>query len=196
MDGGTKTVWVSPAKGGKVPVFLGNGGELHGRVVAEMKSVLLGDEHPAYLDEAAHELLRTARTVARTVGLHQQDVLPTPGGLRWFPWVGTRCLRTLSILAEINGVACETDRISLWLALPDEGAFRALWQRVLTNPPSPNTMGEKVTPRAVEKFDEFIPDELLIRSCANERLALPEAMNVMRSLAEPPSIESEPTDSP
>lgn len=196
VDGGTKTVWVSPAKGGKVPVFLGNGGELHSRVVAEMKSVLMSEEEPAYLDDPARELLRTARAVARTVGLQKQDVLATPGGMRWFPWVGTRCLRTLSILAELNGVACETDRISLWLALPDESEFRTLWSRVLANPSSTVALGEKVTPRAVEKFDEFLPDELLVRSCANERLALPEAMVVLRRMLQASPLKPEPTDSP
>ena len=179
-----------------MPVFLGNGGELHDRVVAEMKSVLMSEEEPAYLDDPARELLRTARAVANTIGLLKQDVLSTPGGLRWFPWVGTRCLRTLSILAELNGVACETDRISLWLALPDESEFRALWSRVLANPPSTVALGEKVTPSTVEKFDEFLPDELLTRSCANERLAVPEALTVIKRMLQASSLKSEPSDSP
>lgn len=196
VDGGTKTVWVSPARGGKVPLFLGNGGDLHDRVVGEMKSVLMSEDEPGYLDDASRELLRASRAVARKVGLHHLDILATPGGIRWFPWVGTRCLRTLSILADINGVACETDRISLWLALSDEREFRAFWSRVLANPPSTISLGEKVTPRAIEKFDEFLPENLLVRSCADERLAIPEAMVVIRGVLDASPFRPAPTDSP
>ncbi len=176
IDAPSKTVWVAPAKGGKVPVFLGNGGELHTRVVQEMKAVLLGTDEPPYLDTPARELLSAARHVARIVGLDKSGLLTAPGGARWFPWVGTRCLRTLSILAEINGVACETDRLSIWLPLPSHGEFLEFWQRLLNAKLNPLDLGARVTPRAVEKFDEFLPDDLLTKASATERLALQEAI--------------------
>ena len=191
VDAGKKSVEVSPAKSGAAPLFLGRGGELHGRVVTEMKAVLFGQDHPEYLDEPARELLRAARTVAHTVGLPHQEVIATPDGLRWFPWVGTRCLRTLAILAEIHGVACDTDRLSLSLALSDEDDFRSFWKQVLANPPSPSVLGEKVTPRMIEKFDEFLPEALLIRSCASDRLALPEALAALDALSKNPVFQAQ-----
>ncbi|MEW6306606.1 MAG: DEAD/DEAH box helicase [Verrucomicrobiota bacterium] len=175
VDASSKTVWVSPAKGGKIPVFLGNGGELHTRIVREMRAVLLDDEEPSYLDEPAHDLLVAARHVARAVGLERSNLLTTPGGVRWFPWVGTRCLRTLALLTEANRVTGETDRLSLWLPLAGRSEFRDLLERCVARQYEPLELGAKVTPRAVEKFDEYLPDHLLNQACAVERLALDEA---------------------
>lgn len=180
IDAMSKTVWVAPAKGGKVPVFLGNGGELHTRVVQEMKAVLLGKDEPPYLDAPARELLSAARHVARIVCLDKSDLLVSPGGVRWFPWVGTRCLRTLSILAELNRVTCETDRLSIWLPFPSREGFVGFLRQLLANNVDSLTAGARVTPRVVEKFDEFLPDDLLTKACATERLAFQEAIDSMK----------------
>jgi ATP-dependent helicase Lhr and Lhr-like helicase len=185
IDAATKTVWVTPAKGGKIPIFLGNGGDLHTRIVQEMKLVLLSDDEPAYLDNAGRELLRTARHVATTVGLGRSDVLAAPGGVRWFPWVGTRCLRTLAIMAELNGVNCETDRLSLWLPVAGESEFRDFAKRLTNSSIVPQQLGARVTPRAVEKFDEYLPDELLTKACAVERLAIEESQAALSKACSP-----------
>jgi ATP-dependent helicase Lhr and Lhr-like helicase len=180
IDAGAKTVWVTPAKGGKIPVFLGNGGELHTRVVQEMKAVLLDASEAPFLDEPALELLRAARHVACTVGLDKTSVLTASGGIRWFPWTGTRCLRTLAILAELNGVVCETDRLSLWLPLDGTSELRTFQMRLLATEYQPQDVGERVTPRTSEKFDEFLPVDLLNRASAHDRLALGEARDALK----------------
>lgn len=181
IEAASKTVWVTPAKGGKIPIFLGSGGELHTRVVQEMKAVLLANDEPPYLDTAARELLGAARHVARIVGLDKSDLLAASGGVRWFPWVGTRCLRTLSILAETKGVACETDRLSIWLPLQGESEFRDFGEQLLSGGFNERDLGARVTPRLVDKFDEFLPDELLIKACSTERLALQQALATLKA---------------
>ncbi len=183
VDAGTKTVWVSPAKGGKAPMFVGNGGDLHPRVVQEMRAVLLGTDEPAYIDSPARELLGGARRIAQRVGLDKSDVLLVSGGVQWFPWTGTRCLRTLSIIAEAQGFAAETDRLSLRLPLPDLSAFRDFLTTSVAANYDELDLGSKVTPRAVEKFDEFMPDDLLNRACAHERLNLKQAIEVLKTPA-------------
>lgn len=187
IDTGAKTVWVVPAKGGKIPVFLGSGGELHSRVVQEMKAVLLDTSEPAFLDEPALELLRAARHVARNVGLDRTSVLVAPGGVRWFPWTGTRCLRTLAILAELNGLACETDRLSLWLPVSSMNELHEAQKRLLTTKFEPQSIGERVTPRTSEKFDEFLPDDLLAQASARDRLALDETHLVLEAALSGPN---------
>jgi ATP-dependent Lhr-like helicase len=181
IDAMSKTVWVSPAKGGKGPVFLGNGGELHSRVVQEMKAVLLETEVPPYLDSPARELLAAARHVAGKIGLGKSNLIEVPGGLRWFPWVGTRCLRTLSIFADLNGITCETDRLSIYLPLETRERFSDLIQQALSSGIDVSVAGARVTPRIVEKFDEYLPDDLLIKACAIERLAIDEAIGCLRA---------------
>jgi ATP-dependent Lhr-like helicase len=182
IDAAVKTVWVLPAKSGKVPTFLGNGGDLHSRVVQEMKAVLLADDAPAYLDDSARQLLGSARHVAKTVGLDTSNILRTSGGIRWFPWVGTRCLRTLAILCELSGLSCDTDRISLWLPINGRENFGEFLTKVATTKCSSDQLGSRVLPRQIEKFDEFVPDELLVRACATERLAVEEAEAAIRTV--------------
>lgn len=151
-------------------------GGMHTRVVQEMKAVLLETDEPNYLDPPARDLLKAARHVARMVGLDKGELLAASGGVRWFPWVGTRCLRTFSILAELNGVACETDRFSLWLPLANGQNFADFCQQLLNANFTSHDLGSKVTPRSVEKYDDFLPDDLLTKACLTERLALKEAL--------------------
>ena len=96
----SKCVWVSPAAIKKAPVFFGGVGETHDRVFQEMRRVLLGDEEPDCLDANSLELLRSARDVARKTGLIESDLLDLDDGLQWFPWVGTRSMRTLQLWAK------------------------------------------------------------------------------------------------
>jgi hypothetical protein len=90
-------------------------------------------------------------------------------------------LRTLSILAELDRVTCETDRLSIWLPLPSRDEFLDFLRQLLTNNLDSFMAGSRVTPRVVEKFDEFLPDDLLTKACATERLALDEAVDSMKA---------------
>jgi ATP-dependent Lhr-like helicase len=193
IDVMAKTVWVIPGHAGKVPSFLGNGGDLHSRVVQEMRDVLLSTDEPPYLDSPAKCLLAAARHAAHAVGLDRTNVLSCAGGIRWFPWVGTKCLRTLAILAQLQGEACETDRLSIWFAGLSPADFNPKLEQLL-QVRDVAEIGKCVTPQAVEKFDELLPEDLLLKACVVERLSLEEAEDAIRttiessgSLADPPA---------
>jgi hypothetical protein len=53
--------------------------------------------------------------------------------------------------------------------------FGEFLTKLATTKCSSDQLGSRVSPRQVEKFDEFLPDELLVRACATERLAVEEA---------------------
>lgn len=182
VDGLTKVVWVSPARGGEPPMFPGPGGELNSRVVQEMRAVLLDTSEPAYLDPAARVLLHAARQVARRAGLDQTSVLRVPGGVQWFPWVGTRCLRTLALRIEEAGVACEPDQLSLRLRLASEEQFRKLLAQLAQPPSDPMVLARRVIPRIVEKFDEFVAEPLLLAAIVSDRLDIPGSMKLAQDL--------------
>lgn len=182
VDGLTKVVWVSPARGGEPPMFLEQGGELHSRVVQEMRAVLLDTSEPAYLDPAARALLRAARRVARLVGLDQTSVLQVSGGLQWFPWVGTRCLQTLALRIRQAGVACEQDQLSFRLSLASKEQFRELLCQLARPPSDPMGLARRVIPRIVEKFDGFVAEPLLLAAIASDRLDIAGSMKVAQEL--------------
>ena len=184
IDSGRAVVWVIPSKSGDAPRFLGLGlgGDLDPQVAREMQSVLLETGEPRYLNASAKNLLSAARHTAGAVGLKESGVVQTPGGRRWCPWVGTRCLRTLALLAEHKGIPCEMDRISLWTAAEDDDEFVEQWRMIASGMPPSEVIGALVTPQVIDKFDEFIPPQLLNRVAGVERLSLPEASEAINKL--------------
>lgn len=56
-----KVIMVKPAKAGVPPVFGGDPGEIHDKVIARMFDVLEGDTKPLYMDANAFEMLEEAR---------------------------------------------------------------------------------------------------------------------------------------
>ena len=98
---------------------------------------------------------------------------------------GTRCLRTLAIVAELNGVIGETDLLSLWLPVSGPNELRDLASKLASNQLALQQLGSRVTPRATEKIDEFLPDELLTKTCVIERLAVEEALVALTNVCSP-----------
>lgn len=56
-----KVIMVKPAKAGVPPVFGGDPGDIHDKVIARMFDVLEGDAKPIYMDANSHEMLAEAR---------------------------------------------------------------------------------------------------------------------------------------
>ena len=108
---------------GKKPTRFGSAfGEIHTRVMGEMKTVLMDNDEPAYLDPNSKTLLRAARQTACIVKLDATDVVFGRQSIQWFPWVGTRAMRTLSLFANYAKIKCDTDKLSITyqLSSPDE----------------------------------------------------------------------------
>jgi ATP-dependent Lhr-like helicase len=57
-----RVIMVAPAKAGVPPIFGGDPGNIHDRVIAGMFDVLKGEKRPMYLDATALELLDEARS--------------------------------------------------------------------------------------------------------------------------------------
>lgn len=181
VDPVRNTIWVLPSKGGKAPAFLGGGGEVHTRVLQEMEAILLGTFYPEYLDPTAKGLLRAARTLSRQLGLDKAELVSADGGVRWFPWVGTRCMRTLAILADLGGFKCEQDRISLKFDSHDKNHCLAILRELANSNFSDEEICSKSARLAVGKFDDYLPEELLAKVCKMELLAMDEAMSALRA---------------
>src|ERR1017187_1289767 len=167
-------VVLSPGK--NPPMFSGAGGETHTRVVREMKTVLLTNDEPAYLDRASKILLRAARQTTRVVSLEKTDVIIGRQSIQWFPWVGTRAVRTLSLLAKSANIACEIDRSQLAftyrLSAPEE--FNAHLREVASSQPDEIALARLMPVKAIEKYDAFAPEQLLDEANALGRLDIPE----------------------
>jgi ATP-dependent Lhr-like helicase len=180
-----KLALVVLSPGGKAPPFQGGGGEIHTRVVREMKAVLLGEDEPAYLDQNSKLLLRAARRTARAVGLAEKDIIAGRQGLQWFPWVGTRALLTLSLFAKSAKIIHEADRLSISYQLPTADGLRDHLRQIAASRPSADELASLIPVKAVEKFDDFAPEALLNAANACNRLAIEEAVEACQSILDP-----------
>ncbi len=170
-----KTVFVSPAKGGKAPAFRGAGGEIHTRIAQEMREVLGDTDEPPYLDGAAQTLLKAAREMARRTEVLSPGYIVRAGSVQWFPWLGTRALRTLELHARCAGRAVETDVLSITYRDTDPDGWRAHLESIPRGDRTALDLARQMAVKAFDKFDDTLTEDLLDEANARDRLDLPAA---------------------
>ncbi len=90
VDDKNKVIQVAPDHAGKPPIFGGDPGEVHQKVVERMREVLCADAIPVYLDETAAKILSSARAAYRRFGLEEQPIkILGEGRYLLAPWTGT-----------------------------------------------------------------------------------------------------------
>ena len=90
VDLGRREILVTPAHGGRPPVFGGDALPPADGVVAEMRRVSAGREVPAYLDAQAQGFLAEGRATFARLRLGERSACRHDGNVLLFPWVGTR----------------------------------------------------------------------------------------------------------
>ena len=177
------TVFVIPAKGKRLPAFHSEGGDIHTRVVREMRKVLLSDDVPGYLDAAAKSLLVGSRRFAAATGVAAQGFMDNGSSCSWFPWVGTRTMRTLELAAARAKLPCLHDRNRLCLdyEAPATDVLAHL-QEFCQEAIDPLELSAKMEVKALDRFDYLVPEELLDRANADDRLDVREAQETAAQL--------------
>ena len=177
-----KLVLVVNSPGKKSTRFGGASGEIHTRVMQEMKSVLMDDDEPAYLDPNSKTLLRAARQTAQVVSLNKTDVVVGRQSVQWFPWVGTRAVRTLSLLATSAEIESDTDKLSITYHISSPEEFYAHLRKITNTMPDAVALARLMPIKNVEKFDEFAPEQLLDEANAESRLDIPGAVLASKTI--------------
>ncbi len=101
LDVQRKLVYAKGVEGKMEISWPGDYGEVHTRIVERMKRVLAEDVQYPYLKPNAQKRLDVARHVARNTGMLEHSVVHL-GGYTYcvFPWLGTRSFRTLRKLIK------------------------------------------------------------------------------------------------
>lgn len=165
-----KRVLVTPAKGWKKLAFAGGGGLLHDRVMAKMREVLAEDDSYPYLHENAVVMLRQARESFANASLGKTNTVSTLQGMEWFPWAGTRVLRTLELCAKVDGITVERDEICLIYKQVSISDFNAHVKRIAEEKFETEVLMTKATVIFRDRFDEYVAPGLLKEAYANEVL--------------------------
>jgi ATP-dependent Lhr-like helicase len=163
---------VRPAAGRKPPGFTGGDREIAPEIRRKMQAILRQQSMPAYIDSLSAQLLTSARIEATTSGLTERDIVRTSEGhLLWFPWTGSRAIRTMVLLLEYANVACDIDKSELSIEFrkpPTE--IRDSLANLLSRIPPAEILAEQAANLERRKWDSLISRELLIASYAADAL--------------------------
>lgn len=192
LDIPRKLIYVKPVKGKMEISWPGDYGEIHTRILMRMRQVLEEDTVYPYLKPNALNRLQTARAVARKAGILRQPCVHL-GGYTWclFPFLGTRSFRTLRKYIQhhaaehkISGIEFEGcyyitfkmekgNGYSLIKSLSDHAQQDGIPLDLLIGPAENPVF---------EKYDDYVPAELLRRAYVADRLRADEVLSLLPKL--------------
>lgn len=181
-----RLIYVHPIEGKMEISWPGDSGEIHTKILRRMREILFEDTSYPYLMENARERLSSARHTARTVGMDKSPFLAfsdTSGCL--FPWLGTRAFRTLKRFLQAHASALGISNISsfgccyiTFKMAPDtkERFLSTLLSLIRKEGIDPLSLIPSSETPITDKYDDFIPAELLRRAYALDKLSPDEVM--------------------
>ncbi|MBQ6230548.1 MAG: DEAD/DEAH box helicase [Eubacterium sp.] len=167
---------------GSVPAYFGQcPGDLHTKVLTRMRQVLHEDKSYPYLMKNAVARLEKARNTVSASGIGT-DILLNLGGTKWcfFPWVGTYSFLALERVLRIKCAArlglknFDSSRpyfMVFTMKVGRDEFFRILKEELFKEFDARTLIYPKEIP-LFDKYDEYLPEELLIKGFAESVLDL------------------------
>lgn len=180
LDLPSKIIYVKAVEGKMEISWPGDYGEIHTKILERMRKVLAEDTIYPYLKPNAVERLKIARDTARKTGMLRSSLIHL-GGYSWclFPWLGTRSFRTLRKLIAnhrsefgISGIEYEgCYYISFRMEKGNEYTLlSALASHVSEEGIDLYSLSGAGETPVFDKYDEFVPAELLRKAYAADKL--------------------------
>jgi len=180
LDIPRRLIYVKAVQGKMEISWPGDYGEVHTRILERMRRVLREDTEYPYLREGALQRLRVARAVARNTGLCDSCILPL-GGYTWalFPWLGTRSFRTLRRYLVRNAGDFKLSGMDFegcyYMTFKLEGGrgedlMRMISKKIAADGIDLDALIGPAESPVFEKYDEFIPSELLRKAYRADKL--------------------------
>jgi len=162
---------VAPSRSGAPPIFGGGAGEVDPAIAAEMHTIYEGEDTPAFLDEDARSLLSQARHSYRELGLFRTRSVQIDGRTYLFPWTGTIAANTLLLALRRAGYTASLRHTVIEIeGSSTNEVLSALSKFAAGDPPASVELAAGLANLTREKFDRFLPRDLLIDGIATDRL--------------------------
>ena len=189
-----KLIFVKSVEGKMEISWPGDSGEIHTRLLEAMKAVLFNGKDYPFLGENARRRLDNARRVARNARMDENPVVFL-GGQSYviFPWLGTRAFRTLRRLMQKSaselGISDIQSEGCCYITFKAKGEGRDIHERIAhiirRDGLEPSELVFDGECPVFDKYDDYIPPELLRDAYAIDRLCPEE---VIARFAEKESI--------
>ena len=182
-----KVIEVTADRVGRTPPFSGQGGLIHDQVVKKMRDVLSGESIPRYLDKGAENLLNSARSEFRRLGLERRSICGTAERGRVIAtWAGSIKTSTLALRLRAMGYTVATHDGFLDVNY-NEGirpAEEALQEIAFSDGISAEGLLPSSANFMTEKFHPYLSPDLLLIEAASSRLDLEALPELARSIIE------------
>lgn len=186
LDIARKLIYVKAVKGKMEVSWPGDYGEIHTKILERMKKVLEEDTVYPYLKPNARHRLEVARNLARNTGMTKHSLVSL-GGYTWclFPWLGTRSFRTLRKFITHNSARYKITNMEFegcyYMMFKMEHAsdyefIKGLCDTAMNEGIDKSKLVNVNEMPVFEKYDDFIPAELLRRQYAADKLRTDEIM--------------------
>lgn len=180
VDLPSKLIFVKPVDGKMSVSWPGDGGEIHTKLLLAMRDVLFNGKEYPFLGDNARERLAHARRVAKNAGM-DDNMLVFLGGQSYvlFPWLGTRSFRTAKRFLQkhaaelgISDIQSEGCCYITFKAKTDAGKSLLFNIRSILERDGLDTFSlvDASECPVFDKFDDYIPAELLRDAYAVDRL--------------------------
>lgn len=172
VDEEHKTIDLAPARGGRLPGFLGqSAAPVHDRVRQEMLAIYRSGDLPPFLDATARDLLAEGRENFRRYGLGEKALLEWGGDTLLFCWRGDRVLDTIVVWGQSRDLKVNREGLALIFEEVPARELRAILASLAApGPPDALELAATVRNRQTEKFHPFLSDDLLAADYAAGRL--------------------------
>ena len=186
LDIPRKLIYVKSVKGKMEVSWPGDYGEIHTKILERMKRVLEEDTVYPYLKPNAKHRLEIVRNLARNTGVPGHSLVSL-GGYTWclFPWLGTRSFRTLRKFIMQNAARFKISNMEFdgcyymmfkMENTSDYGFIKGLCDILEREGIDKSKLVNINEMPVFEKYDDFIPAELLRRQYAADKLRTDEIM--------------------
>ena len=171
IDSDKKTIYVERAKGGKPPKFGGGGMSVHDAVRQEMFKILSDGDYRIdvagqkidFADANARELFREGVAFFNEAALRQKSLLQHGNDVYIFTWHGDKVVNTIAALLIMNGyeagVYAGVIEVSKTSLSDVAASLRSISMGEL---PNAVELADSVPEKRVDKFDEFLPEEIIL----------------------------------
>lgn len=161
---------------------------IHTRILQKIRQVLLSQERYAYLQEPARQRLKAAREAAQSSRLSEESILPlAPNRFLIFPWCGTRQFEAQLALLDHAGFQAARSCVPYYYELERKAQTVAALKQELAaicrDAPTAMAVSERISAvRFPQKYDRYIPSDLLREAFAHDVIDIPGAIESIKGL--------------
>lgn len=180
-----KVISLMPSPGGLPPRFGSLTALVHDEVRKEMLNLYLSDFIPPYLSEEAIKLLKEGRDNFKRLKLFNQSIIPSGRDTLVFPWIGDKAMNTLNILFNSRGL--QVSQFHFLLEVPNSTPDNVISHlKEIANMTSIDSieLASTVETKIREKYDHFLPENLLNAEYASRSLDIEGALKCAASIIE------------